>query len=705
MAKKQKIKSSKLPSDFVDKYYASQEVVPRELYKKDESIRNDIKSIEYKVFKEKNPSFLSKVINFGASTVGRVIKFNIDKEKEKKLNTLLYLLGYDFDSKQLYGFGVFLILIGFLSGIAAMVFGQVLAGLILIVLGIVGFFWVQHFPKEQMMVRLSKSSSDLVTFILYMVIYMRQTPNLEGAVQFASENLNSYMSFDLKKLMWDTAARKYTNIKEALDDYSQRWVKTNPAFTDSIFLIESSVLQESEEARLNLLEEASQRILNGTFDTMVSYASTLKEPLNTVYMLGMVLPVLGLVLAPMMMAFVSIPDFGVLLALMYDIGLPLMIYFLIRDKLLTRPAGFAAPDLSQVPGLPKTGSFYLKMGSKKVSVKAWIPALFVFLAFAGLAFALYPYMLTFGPTQIYVSMLITAGIGFGLYVYFKLSVNQLKETRSEIANMESSFGAALFQMGSFLAQGFPPESTIIKVGENMKNTPVADFFSVTVNNIRNLGMSLKDALFDKINGSLRFFPSPMITASSKIFLESSKKSVANSSAATIYVSRHLSNLQKIDRQVKSLLDETTSGMRVEIGLLSPVMAGIVVGLTTLIGTVLRSLAGSITAVQAGLSGPSSGSVGGASSVVPFAFSLFNLSGGQIPLYTFQLIISIYLITLSIIIGYAISTIIQPGDRIVLRDTIANVLLTSIVLYILVTFIVTLVFSSVGGVVLSAVHVV
>ena len=685
------------------KYYLNEEIAPKELYDKDERVREELKSLEYKIFKEKNPPLFSKIVAFGADTIGKVIKFSLKKEDEKKMNTLLYLLGYDFDAKQLYGFSIFTLVVGFIIGLALLLFGLALPGLVLIVLGIASFFGIQRLPKQQLSIRLSKSSSDLVTMILYLVIFMRQTPNLEGAVQFASDNLTSYLAFDLKKLIWDTAARKYTNIKEALDDYSQRWSKASPAFTDALFLVESSVSQETEEGRLDLLDQASQRVLDGTYESMTKYAASLKEPLNTIYMLGMVLPVLGLVLAPMLMAFVAVPDFGLLLALMYDIGLPLLVYFMLRNKLLTRPSGFGAPDLRVVPGLPPVGYFFLKSGKKKIKVNAIIPAVAVFILFLVPVFFLYPYMLVFGADQIYISMFITAGLGFGVFAYVKLSVFQLKDAEDELNSIESSYGTALSQMGSVLSQGYPPESTIIKVSEIMHNTPVAEFFQITVNNIRKLGMSIKDAFFDKNTGSVRFFPSPMIVASTKVFVESSEKSVRNAAAATTYIAKHLSNLKHIEGQVKSLLEEVTSGMRVEVGLLSPIMAGIVVGLTTLIGTVLTSLSGSLSSLQSSAS--SGSSAGGVGSVIPFAFSLFNLSGGEIPLYTFQIIIGIYLITLSVIIGYAISMIYQPGDRVLMRETIASVLSAAMILYVVITFIVTLVFSSVGGLVLSAAHVV
>ena len=232
MAKKQKVKeavpSAKIDKNFIDTYYTKENIVPSDLYKKDENVREELKSLEYKIFKEKNPTNFSKIINFGANTIGKVIKFNINKDQEKKINTLLYLLGYDFDAKQLYGFGIFMLVALMLLGVILLVLGQIIAGLVLMFLGVISFIGVQIFPQQQMTVRLSKSSSDLVTMILYMVIFMRQTPNLEGAVQFASDNLTSYLALDLKKLIWDTAARKYNNIKEALDEYSKKMGEIKP---------------------------------------------------------------------------------------------------------------------------------------------------------------------------------------------------------------------------------------------------------------------------------------------------------------------------------------------------------------------------------------------------------------------------------------------------------------------------------------------
>ena len=195
------------------------------------------------------------------------------------------------------------------------------------------------------------------------------------------------------------------------------------------------------------------------------------------------------------------------------------------------------------------------------------------------------------------------------------------------------------------------------------------------------------------------FPSPMIIASMRVFIESAEKTVRIAASAMLSISRHLSNLKRIDDEIKNLLDDVTSGMRVEVGLLSPVMAGIVVGMTTLIGSVLTSLSASISSISSSLG--SSSSLGGANSAIPLAFGLFNLSGGAIPLYVFQLVIGIYLIMLSVIIGYSISNINFPNDRIDVRDKIASMLFMSMIIYILVAFITTFAFASLGSSVLSA----
>ena len=57
-----------------------------------------------------------------------------------------------------------------------------------------------------------KAGSQMVPCILYTVIYMKHTPNLERAIHFASQHLDPPLAFDLKKVFWDVQVGKYSTI-------------------------------------------------------------------------------------------------------------------------------------------------------------------------------------------------------------------------------------------------------------------------------------------------------------------------------------------------------------------------------------------------------------------------------------------------------------------------------------------------------------
>ena len=62
-------------------------------------------------------------------------------------------------------------------------------------------FLVYNYPESHARSVQVNMSSDIVLAVLYMVIYMRNNPSIEGAVKFAADNLSGPLSWDLKKLM------------------------------------------------------------------------------------------------------------------------------------------------------------------------------------------------------------------------------------------------------------------------------------------------------------------------------------------------------------------------------------------------------------------------------------------------------------------------------------------------------------------------
>src|SRR3989344_4491557 len=140
---------------------------------------------------------------------------------------------------------------------------------------------------------------------LYLTIYMQYTPNLERAVAFVAKHISPPLSIDFMKLLWDVETKTYTSITEAMNDYALTWKDWDPQFVDSLRLIESSLYEGSPRRKKEILDQALQVILEGTQDRLLNYAHMLKSPLESLHMLGVVLPVMGLVILPMAAAFMG----------------------------------------------------------------------------------------------------------------------------------------------------------------------------------------------------------------------------------------------------------------------------------------------------------------------------------------------------------------------------------------------------------------
>src|SRR3989344_5804478 len=142
-------------------------------------------------------------------------------------------------------------------------------------------------------------NSQIVPAILYVVVYMKHTSNLERAIQFASEHLEGNLALDFKKVFYDVEIGKFSTMKDSLENYIEGWRDYSPEFIESFHLIESSLYEPSESRRIEILEKSLQVILDGIYEKMLKYSREIRSPLTNVYMLGIVLPTLGLALLPL----------------------------------------------------------------------------------------------------------------------------------------------------------------------------------------------------------------------------------------------------------------------------------------------------------------------------------------------------------------------------------------------------------------------
>lgn len=582
-----------------------------------------------------------------------------------------------------------------------------------------------------------KASNQMVLSVFYIVTYMRHTPNLELAINFAGEHLSPPLSLDFKKIIWDIETGKYDNVNQSLDAYLTGWQEHNSEFVESVHLIQGSLYESSETRRISILDKSLSVILDETFEKMLHYSHDLKSPITTLHMLGIVLPILGLVILPLITAFMPEIKWYHLLAL-YNMALPLLVFYLGKQILSTRPTGYGGINLSELN--EQTPMVRLKFGSGKIDIAPMSGAIFigiVFLIIGFLPLIIYSinpdfdYYLTedftirqpmdvdsgqivyaklldyreqrdgdgrltgefMGPYGVGASLLslfIPIGIGVGFGLYYTWRTRKLANLRKETMKLEQEFASALFQLGNRLGDGIPAELAFSKVAQVMQNTKSGKFFDRISLNIVKLNMGVEEAIFDPERGAINEFPSSIVESGMKVFIESSKKGPLIASQALITVAEYIKSMHRVDERLKDLMADVVSSMRSQISFLTPIIAGIVVGITGMIIQILGVLSekmddfGEFDEAGTGFEG---------------ILEMFGQGG--IPTFYFQLIVGLYVVQITYILSLIINGIENGSDKIGEMQNLASNLLASTGLYVVVSSLATLGFSAVAaGVVAS-----
>jgi len=575
-------------------------------------------------------------------------------------------------------------------------------------------FFIASTQPERLALRWRlKASSQMVPCILYLVVYMRHTSNLERALQFAAENLPDPMASELKQVFWKVEIGKYSTVKESLDAWLESWRDFALEFVEAMYLIESSLYEPTEARRIAILEKSIAVILDGVHEKMINFSHEVKAPLTNLFMLGIVLPTLGLALLPLAATLLG----GMLkwqhVAILYNLIIPFLVFWLSQGVLAKRPGGFGeAQAIEQNP-------FYEDFKSNK----PWLIAtllLIPFLLIGFLPFLLYHYGPSLGLKQDYnftefnlkffgdakfwdfrqvekqttgpfgllaliCSFAIPFGLASSLALVYKLKTKRLIEVRKKTEKLELEFASGLFQLGNRLADGIPAEIAFSKVASTLRGTETGQFFAIINSNLQQ-GFSLQEAIFNRKKGALIYFPSDLVKTSMRVLVETVKKGVRVAALALMSISTYVKNIHRAQERLKDLLAEVTSGMKSNATFLAPILAGIVVGLAAMITLILTRLSILMQGqtVQEGM-------LGGLTNLM----TLFQVNA-MIPPYFMQLIVSIYLIEMIFILTSTLVSIEKGPDELTEKYLLGDYLLKGISFYLVVALLSALALSIFAG---------
>jgi hypothetical protein len=191
-------------------------------------------------------------------------------------------------------------------------------------------------------------------------------------------------------------------------------------------------------------------------------------------------------------------------------------------------------------------------------------------------------------------------------------------------------------------------------------------------------MSVERAIFDPRRGAIIYYPSALISTSMKILVESVKKGLQVAARSLMSISEYVKNIQKINQRLRDLLAEVVSDMKSNMTFLAPMLAGVVVGLSSMITTILnklQALTNTAGGEGAAVAGFNMGQI----------TTIFNVTQ-MIPPYFMQIAVGIYLIEISFILTAALVTVDAGKDPLREKAELAKNLRTGISLYLIVALI-------------------
>ncbi len=695
------------------------------------STNNGEYSREYLKFKEELLPNLTRYEKW-CNSLGNFIKLKVSDKDEKEVKRHLQIAHLDVTPSQALTLAIISFVVVFFFGIlislAVVLINGDLASFpmlfffLTMVVALFLFYFVKAYPARLANKWRLKASSQMVPAILYVVVYMRHTPNFEKAIAFASEHLESPLALDFKKVFYDVEIGKFSTIKESLDNYLEIWRDYSSEFIEAFYLIEGSLFEPDDSRRIASLEKALQVVLDGVHDSMLKFTHNVRSPLTNVYMLGVILPTLGLALLPLASAMLG----GLLqwhhIFILFNLIIPFFVFYLTNKIIFLRPGGYGETKLLEKNPL------YPNYKSNKHYINAFIlclpffilgllPLIFQYTSIPEILGLQKDYTFSqlglgffgeefgaekifgfadgkgpFGVGALILGMFFPLGIALFFVRAYKDKTKELIVERRATRELEEEFNNSLFQLGNRIGNGTPPELAFGKIAQSSKGLKTEDFFQRVNYNLKQMGMGLEKAIFDPRRGAIIYYPSDLIATSMKVLIESAKKGLTIAASSLMSISEYVKNIQKITQRLKDMLAEIVSDMKSNMTFLAPLLSGIVVGLAAMITAILTKLKITETLGEAGDLG-----VGNIKDIL----NLFDVTA-IIPPYYLQIIVGVYLIQIIFILTTTLVVVNSGEDKLEKTYQSGNNLKVGIMLYFITALISTLILFALSAIVLSGI---
>ena len=234
-----------------------------------------------------------------------------------------------------------------------------------------------------------------------------------------------------------------------------------------------------------------------------------------------------------------------------------------------------------------------------------------------------------------------------------------------------------------MGDGIPVEIAFSDVARTMGDTPTGNFFRIVSTNLSRFGMHVQEALFGE-RGAIWYYPSSLIESSMKVLVESARKGPEVVARSLTSISQYITDIHRVNERLRDILSDILSSMKSQISFLTPVIAGIVVGIGAMIVTILGRLSSQLINTSSG----DANTFGSGLTGLTGLFEIPNI----IPSYYLQMIVGLYVVQIAIVLTVLSNGIENGSDKVSERYELSKNLYMSGILYFLIAALVTFIFT-------------
>ncbi len=553
-------------------------------------------------------------------------------------------IGYDIEEEEVMLFSVFfalfalsLVMLGTL--VYHLTYGLDLVSILMWVIplslvvpmGLLVF--LANYPEIKSKKMKAKTIGSSPEGINYMTMSMRVSPSLHKAILFSANNTDEPLSSRLNKAIWQVYTRQKNSLEEALIDLAVEWGEWNDDLKRSLYVIRSSVLENTKEGLEATLQRANDIIINGTKQKIRDFSNSLKTPTTVLFALGILLPLIIGAMLPMLtlggLDMTSIyqdqpVDEGgfqlIHIILLMNVLIPFGAFVYSYKILINRPGTTSLPSIDADTAVDYTiPTLIVVVGSLSVYF------------FRSILDPLMPLPWLWFPV-------------FGIAYFLIRDSWEHRQVRVGVLQLEREFPDALFQLGSRMGEGKSLEKAIEETGFSMSGSKVGELFQNITTLTKLKRMPLRKALFGK-NGILFSHPSRTVKASMKSVISVSKKSPQAAGSIILQNAEYLKDMQQMEQDIRSELSQSVEMMEATSMFFAPVVMGIIVALYSMLYGVFMDISGQ----------------------------------GSITPYAFTMVIATYLLTMSAVITYFSVGIKYQSDPTEFKFALGTVLVVCMVI--------------------------